>query len=125
MSSGSVSDEMLELCNSELYNVWKAGGDIDYISWDQEVDSAGAKEYDGKLKIERTQCGGTDLNSAIVYANENYKKNNWNFCIITTDGYIPNITIKAKIPTMILITPDGVTNFGNPFNYKVVKMQKW
>ena len=33
-SSGSVSNQELERCNAELYNVWKSGGNIDYASWD-------------------------------------------------------------------------------------------
>ena len=41
---------------------------------------------------------------------------------ITTDGYIPTITVKAKIPTMILITERGKVNFNSNYKYKTVKM---
>ncbi len=64
----------------------------------------------------------TDLNCAIEEVNKGYKKNNWNFAIITTDGYIPTITVKAKIPTMILITENGKVNFNSNYKYKTVKM---
>jgi len=119
-SSGSVSQQDLERCNAELYNVWKSGGSIDYASWDAECDTP--KKYDGKLEITRTKCDGTDLNCAIEEVNKGYKKNNWNFAIITTDGYIPTITVKAKIPTMILITENGKVNFNSNYKYKTVKM---
>lgn len=119
-SSGSVSDQDLERCNAELYNVWKSGGSIDYASWDAECEKP--KKYTGKLEITRTKCGGTDLNCAIEEVNKGYKKNNWNFAIITTDGYIPTITAKSKIPTMILITNRGHMNFQSDYKYKTVKM---
>lgn len=119
-SSGSVSDEDLEKCNAELYNVWKAGGSVDYASWDAECETP--VKYEGKLNITRTKAGGTDLNCAIEEVNKGYKKKGWNFAIITTDGYIPEITVKSMIPTMILITPNGSTTFSNQFKYKIVKM---
>jgi predicted metal-dependent peptidase len=121
-SSGSVSNQDLERCNAELYNVWKAGGNIDYASWDAEVEPT--KKYDGKLEITRTKCGGTDLNCALIETNNNYRQKGWNFAIITTDGYIPAITVKTKIPTMIIITEGGSTSFNNPYNYKIVKINK-
>lgn len=64
-SSGSVSDNDLIRCNAELYNVWKAGGDIDYASWDAECEPT--KKYDGKLEIQRTKCGGKMC--ATLYSN--------------------------------------------------------
>jgi len=119
-SSGSVSDEDLEKCNAELYNVYKSGGNVDYASWDAECETP--KKYDGKLQIERTKCGGTDLNCAIHEINKGYRQKGWNFAIITTDGHVPAVTVKSKIPTMILIVDGGNVNFDNPHRYKVVKM---
>ena len=119
-SSGSVSNQDLERCNAELYNVWKSGGNIDYGAWDAECEIP--KKYEGKLHIERVKAGGTDMNCAIAEINKDYSKKGWNFGIITTDGYIPDIILKSKIPLMILITPNGTTGFNNPYNYKIVKM---
>lgn len=119
-SSGSVSDDELEKCNAELYNVYKAGGNVDYASWDAECETP--VKYEGKLNITRTKAGGTDLNCAIEEINKGYKKKGWNFAIVTTDGHVPEITVKSMIPTMILITPDGTTDFSTRFKYKVVKM---
>jgi predicted metal-dependent peptidase len=119
-SSGSVGDDDLLRCNAELYNVWKAGGDVEYAAWDAECDTP--KKYDGKLEITRTRGGGTDLNCALVEVNNSYRQKGWNFAIITTDGYIPAIHVKTKIPTMIIITEGGSTTFDNPYNYKIVKI---
>lgn len=119
-SSGSVSNQDLERCNAELYNVWKSGGNIDYGAWDAECEIP--KKYEGKLHIERVKAGGTNMNCAIAEINKGYSKKGWNFGIITTDGYIPDIILKSKIPLMILITPNGTTRFNNPYNYRIVKM---
>jgi len=119
-SSGSVGNDDLLRCNAELYNVWKAGGDVEYAAWDAECETP--KKYDGKLEITRTRSGGTDLNCALVEVNKSYRQKGWNFAIITTDGYIPPITVKTKIPTMIIITKNGSTTFDNPYNYKIVKI---
>jgi len=119
-SSGSVGDDDLLRCNAEIYNVWKAGGDVEYAAWDAECDTP--KKYDGKLEITRTRGGGTDLNCALVEVNNSYRQKGWNFAIITTDGYIPAIHVKTKIPTMIIITEGGSTTFDNPYNYKIVKI---
>lgn len=118
-SSGSVSDSDLERCNAELYNVWKAGAEIHYAAWDAECEEP--KKYDGKLDIERTMCGGTDLNCALKKINEKSKEG-YKFAVITTDGYIPPITDKVKIPVLILITEGGDTSFSNPYKYKVIRI---
>ena len=118
-SSGSVSDADLERCNAELYNVYKAGAEIHYAAWDAECDDP--KKYDGKLDIERTMCGGTNLNCALEKINE-MSKEGFKFAVITTDGYIPPITVKAKMPVLILITEGGDTSFENPYRYKTIKI---
>lgn len=118
-SSGSVSDEDLQRCNAELYNIYKSGAEIHYASWDAECEEP--KKYDGKLEIERTMCGGTDLNCALKKINEKSKEG-YKFAVITTDGYIPPITDKVKIPTLIIITQGGDTSFSNPHNYKVIRI---
>lgn len=82
-SSGSVSDDDLERCNTELYNIYKAGAEIKYASWDASCDEP--KKYDGKLTIDRTKAGGTNLDCALEMANSK-KKEGYNCAIITTDG---------------------------------------
>jgi predicted metal-dependent peptidase len=118
-SSGSVSDEELERCNAELYNVYKAGADIHYAAWDEKCDEP--KKYDGKLEIERTMSGGTNLNSALEKVLEKSKEG-YNFAVITTDGHIPPISVKVKIPILIIITRDGTLSFSNPYKYKTIKI---
>lgn len=80
-------------------------------------------EYTGKLEMNRTLSGGTDINCAITEINQNYKKYRWSFAVITTDGYIGSIDVRCKIPLLILITPNGTTTgFQNTFNNKILKM---
>ena len=120
-SSGSISDKELQECNEELLLMYKAGANIDYASWDSECDTP--VKYKGNLKLKRTKSGGTDLNTALLEINKNYKKNNWNFAIITSDMQIPKIRIKTKIPTLILITSKGTTKYESDFKYKTIKMK--
>jgi hypothetical protein len=49
-------------------------------------------------------------------------KEGYKFAVITTDGYIPAITDKVKIPVLILITEGGDTSFSNPYKYKVIRI---
>jgi predicted metal-dependent peptidase len=118
-SSGSVSDEDLNRCNAELYNVFKSGAEIHYAAWDAQCEEP--KKYDGKLDIERTMCGGTDLNCALEKIIEKSKEG-YKFAVITTDGYIPPITVKVKIPVLILITKNGTVDFDNYPKYKVIRI---
>jgi predicted metal-dependent peptidase len=117
-SSGSVSNEELEDCNKELYNVYKAGANIDYASWDEECEIP--VKYNGKLELIRTKSGGTNITSALEMINQNYKKKGWNFAVITTDGHTETPLIKAKIPTLIIITKEGMINKTYP--HKQIKM---
>jgi hypothetical protein len=79
------------------------------------------KKYDGKLEIERTMSGGTNLNSALEKVLEKSKEG-YNFAVITTDGHIPPISVKVKIPILIIITRDGTLSFSNPYKYKTIKI---
>jgi predicted metal-dependent peptidase len=119
-SSGSVSDDELLECNSELYHLHKAGGNIRYASWDGECEPT--VEYSGKLECNRTKAGGTNIDCAIAEVNANYLKYKWNFAIITTDGHIGGITLQCKIPLLIVITKKGTKDFRNPYNNKVIQI---
>jgi predicted metal-dependent peptidase len=120
-SSGSVSNDDLLECNAELFHLYKAGSKIHYASWDGVCEPV--VEYTGKLEMNRTLSGGTDINCAITEINQNYKKYRWSFAVITTDGYIGSIDVRCKIPLLILITPNGTTTgFQNTFNNKILKM---
>jgi predicted metal-dependent peptidase len=119
-SSGSMSDFDISKVNGEIHNIWKAGAKTNYFAWD--CDAGDILKYEGKLAFERTKAGGTSMDCAIEHINKNYKKYGWQAAIIGSDGYIPQITVKAKIPTMILITERGNVNFDSLYKYKIVKM---
>lgn len=119
-SSGSMSDFDISKVNGEIHNIWKAGAKTNYFAWD--CDAGNILNYEGKLAFERTKSGGTSMDCAIEHINKNYKKYGWQAAIIGSDGFIPTITVKAKIPTMILITENGNTNYPSNYKYKTVKM---
>jgi predicted metal-dependent peptidase len=119
-SSGSMGNEDINSINGEIHNMWKAGAKTDFFAWDCEAGDT--QEYKGKLIFERVKAGGTDTLCAINHINKNYKKYGWEAAIIGTDGYVPNVIGKCKIPLLFVITKDGSTTFDNPYNYKIVKI---
>ena len=64
----------------------------------------------------------TRLHAGGKFSNKNYKKYGWEAAIIGTDGYVPNVIGKCKIPLLFVITKNGSTTFDNPYNYKIVKI---
>lgn len=104
-SSGSMSDTDMDEINSQLHQIWKAGGSVDFATWDAECEDT--KPYDGRLKFERTKCGGTRIGCAIEHVNENASRKGWNFAVIGTDGHTESDPPTCKIPTIIVITKSG------------------
>lgn len=121
-SSGSVSDEDLMDCWGEAKNISNAGGKLFYASWDAGCDDLVEYKKGKDAIFTRTKLGGTNLNCALEKVNEEIAKKRLTLAIITTDGYIPPITVKVNIPILILITKDGSIDFDNPFNYKIIKL---
>ena len=117
-SSGSMSDHDIDQINSQLHHIWKAGAIVDFTSWDGDCEPH--KKYNGKLTFERTKAGGTRLGCAIEYVNENYRRNNWNFAVIGTDGYVEQDIPKCKIPLLIVITQSGTTELNT--KHKIIKI---
>lgn len=118
-SSGSMSTTEIDEINSQLYHIWKTGTKVDFTTWDGDCDIH--KQYNGKLDFTRTKAGGTLINSAIEYVNDNFKKNQWSFAVIGTDGFVgdPQI-IRCKIPCLIVLTKNGNLNLKAP--QKIIKI---
>lgn len=119
-SSGSMSNDDINSINGEIHNMWKAGAKTNFFAWDCEAGNI--QEYKGKLSFERVKSGGTDTLCAIDHINKNYKKYGWEAAIIGTDGFVPKVIGKCKIPVLFVITETGSTSFDNPYNYKIVKI---
>jgi predicted metal-dependent peptidase len=117
-SSGSMSNHDIDQINSQLHHIWKAGAVVDFTSWDGDCEPH--KKYNGKLTFKRTKAGGTRLGCAIDYINDNYRRNNWNFAVIGTDGYVENDIPKCKIPLLIVITQSGTTELNT--KHKIIKI---
>jgi predicted metal-dependent peptidase len=107
--------------NNEIQHMHKCGHTIYKAAWDATTEDA--VKYDGKFKnLVRTKSGGTDPNQAIVSANEQLKKIKHDVVIMFTDGYIGEITVRSHKPMIVIITSDGNMDFGNPLNYKTIKI---
>lgn len=110
-SSGSMSNDDLKRANQELYNIWKAGTDLDSGYWDADVGEV--NPYKGKLSFKRTKGGGTSIDPTIDYINKNSRKNNWKFSVIITDGYFSTNKKIPKIPTLVLLSRGGTEHYLN------------
>lgn len=111
-----MSERELMEANSELHHVWKAGAAVTIVHWDTIPHHV--EEYKGKLEIVRHCAGGTHASSAIQWVNEH--RNDYDVCIIATDGYIESDPLRCSVPTMWLITSNGNMEFNH--HGKKVKM---
>jgi len=65
--------------------------------------------------------GGTNMNPIIELANCLNFEEDFNFCVIFTDGFIPKIKTNALCETVFLVTPDGSTRIDT--SHKIIKIE--
>lgn len=105
--SGSMSDEMVQRGLAEA-NSFSKLVEADMINFDTEIDPASLQTIkNGKLKWDRTRCGGTDFNCVARYVNDPKNRGKWTGVIIMTDGYAPVLSRMVGVRVLWLITPDG------------------
>lgn len=128
-TSGSMSNEDIAQCFTEIHHVYKTGNTVLVAECDAALDKNNdVYKYTGKYPTKRLGLsggGGTNMDPVLAYANENV--NSLTCLIHITDGYIPIPKVKCKVPTLIIITPDGA----NPedlikggLKYPVIKMNR-
>lgn len=105
--SGSMSDELVARGLGEAHGFSKLV-EADMVNFDTEIDEKSFQTIkNGKLKWERTRCGGTDFNCVAEYVNHAKNRGRWTGVIILTDGYAPSLSRISGVKVLWLITPDG------------------
>ena len=116
-TSGSVSNEEIALFFSEINAIYKNEKvDVNIVETDAKVNNV--YQYDGKLPETIHGRGGTEMSPGIEYVNKHCSRGD--LLIVFTDGGIEQNPLKAKIPTLWIITPGGSTKFNT--NSKVLKL---
>jgi len=91
-TSGSISQQEMEVFFSEIDKIYSLGAEVDILECDAKVQAF----YEYKGKIPDTVCGrgGTDFDPVIQFLNES--KVNYDGCIYLTDGYGPEPKIRPR-----------------------------
>lgn len=119
--SGSMSDEAIALCFTELASLSRQL-EITIFHFDTEVDESSRVVWTrGKSfpTVLRTRCGGTDFNAATAHA-EREKPDGY---IILTDGEAPK-PASTRIRRCWVVIPNHKLTFENDSRDVVVKMKK-
>jgi predicted metal-dependent peptidase len=105
--SGSVTDENIQKGMAEAQKFSKIV-DADMVNFDTEIDLASKQVIkNGKLKWERTRCGGTDFNCVARFMNDPKNRGKWTGVIIVTDGYAPVLERIPGVRVLWLLTPEA------------------
>jgi predicted metal-dependent peptidase len=106
--SGSMTNEDVQLAFAQAANC-AAMIEIDVYNFDTEVDEKSHVVWKNKFSYtwKRTRDGGTDFNAIKRFIeNPSFRKRNWKWIVILTDGYAPSLDpLPAKV--LWLITPGG------------------
>ncbi len=120
-SSGSMGEGDLGEVRDEIKSVMTnfESWEMDIVTCDTSVYSMGhfsSEEGDAfeNIDLKMKGGGGTDMNPIIEYSNDGgeFHNNDGDIVnIIVTDGYMPDITVEAMNPTIIVITTKGNKDF--------------
>lgn len=114
--SGSMPDEMVAKAFTEVCGAAK-NFEVHTVNVDTDMDMNSFQVLDwknNKVVPKRTKSGGTDLNCAIKWLNEE-KKNFYTGVVFITDGYTPKRDpLYGAIRAMWIVTPGGSTEAANP-----------
>lgn len=117
-TSGSMSTPQIQLARGELALAARAGAVIDVIEADTMVQTV--YRFRGKLPEEVKGRGGTDLNPALKFVNENGK---YDAIVYFTDFEAGAVTEKPKAPLLWLLSNEGMTSEHYPCTFgRVIKM---
>ena len=117
-TSGSVSDEELGECMSEMHNLWKFGHTVTILCVDTKIYDPYV--YQGQTDIKVHGRGGTTFTPTIQYFNEHPE---YSCMIYFTDGEaeLPPNSIR---PMLWVISSRGTDKYINEHNGKILKIEQ-
>ena len=102
-TSGSVSQEELQIFFSEVYHLWKRGAEILVVECDADIGQVWP--YSGQSPQIVTGGGGTDFNPPIAYANQQHHPD---AIFYFTDGYAPAPDQPSRAPILWILSQEGI-----------------
>lgn len=104
-TSGSISEDVLNLFFSEISHIHKSGAEVVIIECDAAVHQV--LPYRRNRKFDVKGGGGTNYDPAFQYLRDNRNKQ-FDGCIYLTDGYAPKPEVKPPCRLLYVLTPDGL-----------------
>ena len=117
-TSGSVSNEELQECMSELYNLWKFGHTISIMCADTKLYDPYIYKGENTVKIHGR--GGTTFTPTLEFFNQNKQ---YNAMIYFTDGYA-ELPPNANRSMLWIISSNGSDEAIKEHNGKILKIPK-
>ncbi|NME68046.1 vWA domain-containing protein [Flammeovirga aprica] len=107
-TSGSVSNEELNIFFGEIYHIWKQGAEIHVVECDVRIHKK--YRYNGIPPEIIHGRGGTAFEAPIEYANTELQPD----CIVYfTDGYASPPSVQSRFPLLWMITQSGISENDN------------
>lgn len=105
-TSGSITQEEINVFFTEIDKIYRLGAEIDIVECDAKVQAF--YKYNGKTPDSITGRGGTEFDPVIEFLNES--KVNYDGCIYLTDGYGYEPKIKPKKKLLWVVYSDIETD---------------
>ena len=103
-TSGSITDESLQIFMCEIEGIRRGGAEVVIIEADCKVQQVST--YRRGLKISVRGGGGTNYDPSFEYINTG-KSGSFDACIYFTDGYASEPKVKPRTPLLWVLTADG------------------
>ncbi len=103
-TSGSISEDVLEVFFREIHGIWKNDADVMVIECDADVHRCYA--YQGQTPKAVQGGGGTRFDPALAWVG-NPRNGRFDACIYLTDGYASEPEVRPRCPLMWVITAGG------------------
>lgn len=119
-TSGSISEDVLEVFFREIHGIWKNDAEVVVIECDADIQ--GTFPYKGKTPLAIKGGGGTSFDPAFSWIN-NTQNGSFDACIYLTDGCAREPVVKPKSPLLWVITADG--NVGDHLKFgRIIQLSK-
>jgi predicted metal-dependent peptidase len=115
-TSGSISQNELEVFFNEINQIYKCGAEIDIVECDAEVQNF--YKYKGIVPENVKGRGGTCFDPVFEFINKG--KLQYDGCIYLTDGYASEPKIKCRVKLLWVVTTDIDTS--HLINGKTIKL---
>lgn len=113
-TSGSMSNDDIALCFTEIHHMWRSGTNVVVGECDAALDrKEDVYDYNGVYPKNRKGLsggGGTSCDPLISYVNDTQGQ----YCcfIYLTDGYMSQPKVKSNIPMITILVPNGTDEEG-------------